>query len=352
MAQDERISTASHVRQIRRVLWLVFSLNLIVAAAKFVYGVLSFSSAMQADGIHSFFDSMGNIVGLVAIGLAGRPADESHPYGHSKYETYGSLVIGLFLLFAAFEVGQSAVTKLITQDFNAEVTGVSFAVMLGTLGINICVTIYERRKGNKLGSELLKADAAHTLSDVLVSVGVILGLALVAAGFPAADPIFALGVTVAILISAFQVFKAALKTLSDTSRIPYHDIARCVEPIDGIVNVHHVRTRGTESEVYCDIRIVVDPKLPLEDAHHLGEKAKQAILEAYPDIKEVLVQVEPLGFHRPGDVKIRGQEDECLTPTQEQWLQTEQGRQFLTPNWSRDFKRDQKRQMEEDQSSK
>ena len=103
---------SERMRSIQRVLWIILALNLAVAAAKYVWGAVSGSESMQADGIHSVFDSAGNVVGLVGIAIAARPADEGHPYGHAKFETYASLAIGALLLLAAFEVGSSAVGKL------------------------------------------------------------------------------------------------------------------------------------------------------------------------------------------------------------------------------------------------
>ena len=197
LAAKDAVST--RMRSIRRVLWIVLVLNLAVAAAKYVYGTVTGSASMQADGIHSVFDSAGNVVGLVGIALASRPADEGHPYGHAKFETYASLVIGVLLLLAAFEVGSSAVAKLASGSYTAEVTPLSFAVMAGTLAVNLGVTTYERRCAKRLKSEVLAADANHTLSDALVSVGVIVGLAAVALGFPMADPVMALVVTLSLI---------------------------------------------------------------------------------------------------------------------------------------------------------
>mgnify|MGYP002617113953 CR=1 FL=1 len=145
----------AHGRQVERVLWIVLVLNLVVAASKYFYGLASGSASMQADGIHSVFDSLGNVIGLVGISLAARPADAGHPYGHSKFETYGSLAIGVLLLFAAFEVGSSAVEKLVAGTYTAQVTPVSFIVMVGTLVVNLFVTLYERRAGKRLKSESL-----------------------------------------------------------------------------------------------------------------------------------------------------------------------------------------------------
>lgn len=283
----------THGRQVERVLWIVLLLNMAVAAAKFFYGLASGSASMQADGIHSVFDSLGNVIGLIGISLAARPADAGHPYGHSKFETYGSLAIGVLLLVAAFEVGTSAVSKLISGSYTAAVTPLSFVVMVGTLGVNLGVTLYERRAGRRLKSEILAADAAHTLSDAFVSIGVIVGLAFVAAGFPVADPVMALVVTAAILFSAVGVFRAGLRTLSDHARIPSEEVARAAESVPGVRSVHAVRTRGTEAEVYCDLHVLVDPQMTVLAAHSLGDEVERAVAAAFPAVKEVLVHIEP-----------------------------------------------------------
>lgn len=286
-------SKTAHGRQVERVLWIVLVLNLVVAASKYFYGLASGSASMQADGIHSVFDSLGNVIGLVGISLAARPADAGHPYGHSKFETYGSLAIGVLLLFAAFEVGSSAVEKLVAGTYTAQVTPVSFIVMVGTLVVNLLVTLYERRAGKRLKSEILAADAAHTLSDAFVSIGVIVGLGFVVAGFPMADPIMALLVTVAILASAVGVFRTGLRTLSDHARIPAADIAHVAEKVDGVRSIHAVRTRGTEAEVYCDLHVLVDPQMTVLAAHDLGDEVEGVVAAAFPQIKEVLVHIEP-----------------------------------------------------------
>ncbi|RDB61694.1 cation transporter [Gordonibacter sp. 28C] len=282
---------------IRRVLWVVLFLNLAVAAAKYAYGTVSGSASMQADGIHSVFDSAGNVVGLVGIALAARPADEGHPYGHAKFETYASLVIGVLLLLAAFEVGSSAVGKLMSGVYTAEVTVVSFAVMVGTLAVNLGVTTYERRCAKRLKSEVLAADANHTLSDALVSVGVIVGLAAVALGFPVADPVMALVVTVAILATAYDVFKHALATLSDRARIPEEDVRAAAVAVPGVRDAHRIRTRGTEGEVYADLHVLVDPSMTVGEAHALADEVEDAVRARFPNVADTLVHIEPDDGH-------------------------------------------------------
>ena len=280
-------------RRVERVLWVVLVLNLAVAAAKFFYGLASGSASMQADGIHSIFDTLGNVVGLVGIALAARPADAEHPYGHSKFETYGSMIIGVLLLVAAFEVGSGAVERLTSSHYTAQVTVVSFVVMVGTLAVNLGVSFAERRAGKRLGSEILRADAAHTLSDGFVSIGVIVGLIFVSLGFPMADPIAALIVTLFILVSAVGVFRQAFRTLSDHARISVEDITKTAELVPFVRQVHGVRTRGTESEVYVDLHLLVDPAMTVAEAHHVGDRIEEAVKAAHPEVQEVLVHIEP-----------------------------------------------------------
>ncbi len=279
--------------QVKRVLWIVLFLNLGVALAKYIYGVISGSTSMQADGIHSVFDSAGNVVGLIGISLATKPADRNHPYGHFKFETYASLVIGIFLLVAAAEVGSSAVTSLVNQEFNATVTPISFAVMIITLFINISVSRYESKCGRELNSEILVADSRHTLSDALVSIGVIIGLILIQFGIAMADAIMALIVMVAILLTAFDVFKTGLQTLSDKSRLPEERISEIVSAIPGVRKPHMIRSRGTTDEVYVDLHILVDPNMTVLESHALSDEIEKQINDAFPEAKDILVHVEP-----------------------------------------------------------
>lgn len=288
---------SDRTRAIRRVLWAILFLNLGVAAAKYIYGTISGSAAMQADGIHSVFDSAGNVVGLVGLSIAARPADDNHPYGHAKFETYASMVIGVLLLVAAFGVGSSAVENLMADNHEVDVTPISFAVMIITLAINLGVTWYERRRGKELRSEILAADASHTLSDALVSIGVIIGLILVLAGFPIADSIVALVVMLVILYTAFDVFKQAFATLSDRARIPEKDIFDIVTKVKGVKDAHHIRTRGPQGEVNADLHVLVDPAMPVSDAHELSETVERVLIDAHPQIVEVLVHIEPNDGH-------------------------------------------------------
>lgn len=288
---DER---ASHrITSIRRVLWAILGLNLSVALLKLGWGIVSGSTAMQADGFHSLFDGTSNVVGLVGMGLASRPADRGHPYGHRKYETYASATIGGMLLVAAYGIGSSALAKLQGGGEVSHVSAVSFAVMIATLAVNVTITLWERSVGKKMKSEILVADASHTGSDVIVSLGVIVSLVLVRAGYPMADPIVALLVAAAIVYTAWKVFKQAGETLADTSRIPPEDICAAVMESHGVLGCHDVRTRGSEAEVYVDLHVQVDETRTVADGHRIAEDVERMLCERFPSVVDAIVHLEP-----------------------------------------------------------
>lgn len=297
---DEVQQGSDRVTSIKRVLWIILFLNLGVALAKFVWGVISKSAAMQADGIHSTFDGASNVVGLVGMGFAARPVDRDHPYGHSKYETYASAVIGAMLLLAAYRIGSAAIAGLTGNAAPPQVDWVSFVVMIGTLAVNLFITTWERRVGRQLGSSILVADASHTGSDVLVSLGVIVSLVLVKIGeqlhiraLQLADPIVALLVAGAIVYTAWGVFKQASATMSDSARIPAADIREVAMRIAGVRGCHGVRTRGSEAEVYADLHVQVDPSMTVAEGHEVAERVERELVAAFPQMADAIVHLEP-----------------------------------------------------------
>ena len=282
------------VREIKKVLWVILGLNLLVAFAKLFWGLFSGSAAMTADGFHSMFDGTSNVVGLIGMTFAARPADDDHPYGHSKYETYSAVMIAAMLLFAAYSIGSEAVNRLMGHGQPPQVTATSFAIMFGTLLVNFFVTTYERRVGKRLNSEILIADASHTASDILVSLGVIVSLILVKFfHLMMADAIVSLLIAGAIVYTAWGVFKQASATLSDSARIPEEGLEACIRSVPGILDIHHVRTRGTESEVYVDLHIMVDPYITVKDGHRIAHEVEECIEIKYPQAIDVIVHVEP-----------------------------------------------------------
>lgn len=291
---------SERARDIRRMLLVGLLLNLSVALAKLTWGIVSGSTAMQADGFHSLFDGASNVIGLLGITIAARPADRSHPYGHSKFETYASMAIAVMLALAAYRIGAGALQQLVGGGEPPAVGGISFAIMLGTLVVNAGTSLWERRAGKRLSSEVLTADASHTASDVFVSLGVIASLVLVRVGEATgqtallkADPIVALIVAGVIAYTAWGVFKQANATLSDSARIDPQLICERVLGHPGVLGCHEVRTRGAAAEVYVDLHIQVDGAQSVNEGHRVAEGVERMLVESFDEVVDAIVHLEP-----------------------------------------------------------
>ena len=205
--------------RVQRVFVIVLILNVAVAVVKAVFGVMAGSVSMVADALHSGFDSFSNVVGIVAMHLAGKPPDPEHPYGHGKIETLGTLVIGAMLLLTAAGILLEGYGRLITP-VTPEITPITVGVMVGTLITNIIVSTYERRKGEEYQSQILIADSLHTRSDVFVSTAVLGGFLAIRLGYPAADPIIALGIGLLIARMGVGILYGAAEVLIDSMNLP------------------------------------------------------------------------------------------------------------------------------------
>jgi cation diffusion facilitator family transporter len=279
-------------RRIRTVLAAILAANWAVALAKVIFGLRSDAAAVTADGLHSFIDGGSNVLGLVAMSVASRPADEDHPYGHGKFEALASLGIGAMIGIAMLELGRMALDSLL-HDRHPEVTPLMVGVMVTTLLINLAVTTLERRQGEKLKSPLLLADARHTLSDVAVSLAVLASLGLVWLGYPKADGLVTLVVMVVVARVGWGIVKQAVGILSDTARLDPLKVEALIRSVPGVLSCRDVRSRGMEGTVYVDLKIEVDPQLTTARAHELADAVEQLIQVEHPEVVDVVVHVEP-----------------------------------------------------------
>lgn len=278
--------------EIRKVLLITLALNILVSAAKVFYGYITGSISIFSDGFHSLFDGVSNIVGLIGIYIASHPPDEKHPYGHRKYETVFTIFVGLLMLFTCFEVFRKVYESL-TDKHETTITTASFFVMVITLIINIFVSVYEKQRGEKLNSEFLIADSKHTKSDIYVSLGVIVSLIFIKSGFPIADSIAGSVVGIFIAKAGIDIIRESTETLVDRTQMDTSIIKEIVCTVDGVMECHEIRTRGTKSHVFIDLHILVDPSLSVENAHRIAEAVEKEIKSKISEIVDVVVHIEP-----------------------------------------------------------
>ena len=292
------LSLEERYRRIRWILVCVLFLNWGVAAAKLLYGWITRSASMTADGFHSFSDGSSNIIGLIGIWIASQPIDKTHPYGHKKFETLTSIGISIFLFIVCLNVVREGVLRFL-HPVIPQVNVISFLVMGITLAINIAVMIYEKRMGVVLESDILISDALHTRADILTSFSVILTLIGIKFGFPILDAIASIVISGFIAHAAVDILKESSRVLSDGVAIPIEEIKRIVLSIRGVEECHQIRSRGRGDDIHIDLHVLVDPEMHMHRAHHLSYAIENKIKRDFPGVTDVVVHMEP--FEKKGE---------------------------------------------------
>ena len=280
--------------QIRRVLSVVLVANLLVAGAKLYIGWRAGSLSVLGDAAHSGFDSLNNVIALLAVRLAAVPPDDEHPYGHSKFETVGALAVVSFLSITAFQLVSGAASRLMAGGEPLRLDTLTFVLLGGTLVVNVVVVGVETWFARRLNSDILAADAHHTAADVWITLAIIIGLGLAAAGWADADAWLAIGVAGLICFSGFQVLRSTVPVLVDRRAVAAEHLIRLVSALDGIADVRDVRSRGRlGASANAELTIVVDGLLTVAEGHAIADEVERKLADE--GFVAVVVHVEPPG---------------------------------------------------------
>jgi cation diffusion facilitator family transporter len=285
-------TSAERYSAVVRVLYRVLFLNLAVAIVKIVLGYLTGAVSILSDGFHSLTDSASNVVALVGVSIARRPPDEDHPYGHRKYETFASLGILVFLILVLVQVLGAAYDRLVSGG-TPRVFPEGIGIMAITLIVNLFVVAYEEREARRLKSEVLRADARHTRSDVLTS-GAVLGALLgVWFGYPLLDPFAAVVVAIFIGRAGWTIAQEASRILADEIVIAESDVRSVVGAVPQVLGCHQIRTRGSADHVFMDLHVWLDGRTPLQSAHATSHIVKDLLMRRFPHVADVVIHIEP-----------------------------------------------------------
>jgi len=196
------------------------------------------------------------------------------------------------MLLTCFEIFRD-VYRSLEGNKTAGIGAASFAVMTGTMAVNIFVAFYERALGRKLDSEFLIADAGHTMSDIYVTVGVIISLVFMKLGFPVADPIAGIVVGLLVARAGIMIIMESTEVLVDRTQTDHSAIREIAAGVSGVMECHEIRTRGQKSSVFIDLHVLVDPSLSVGEAHRIAHEVEGNIKRNVPEIVDVVVHVEP-----------------------------------------------------------
>jgi cation diffusion facilitator family transporter len=281
-------------KKIQNILLLILILNMLVAVSKIIMGRITRSGAISADGFASLADGLSNIIAIIGVYLASKPEDDDHQYGHGKIEIITGLIIGLFLVYAGFNVILEAIGK-IKDPVEVSISPLSLIVMLFTLGVNIIVAYYEYKKGNELNSPILIADSLHTRSDIFVTVGVIVTIVLIRLGMsPILDSVASFAVSVMIFYTAYNIFIENINILIDVKIVDSKEVKSLImKEYPGVKEMHKIRSRGTKNNVFMDMHVQVDPNMTVEESHKLMHDIERTIQMKIEKKSHVIIHIEP-----------------------------------------------------------
>ena len=284
----------NYYRKVAYVLKIILIANLIVAITKLAIGFLMKYNSLLADGYHAITDSASNIIALIGIGLASKPPDKHHPYGHYKFEAIAGFFIGMMLLIITFKIIYEAINWFI-NPITSIVTIENIIIITFTLIINIFVSVIEIRIGKKLKSEVLITDAIHTRSDVFISLGVIISMILIKLGLPPIiDPILSLVISVFVAHSCYQILKSTIGILVDKRILDDEKIKEIVYEVDDcIIDVHRIRNRGRENNIFIDLHIIVPGDLTVHQAHELSHRVEEQLRMYFNNEIDLYTHIEP-----------------------------------------------------------
>ena len=277
------------------------AVNVVLLLFKFVAGIMGHSAAMIADAVHSLSDFVTDIIVLVFVRISGKPTDKSHEYGHGKYETLATTLIGLALLIVAVGIVYSALTKIIhwAQGGTLEAPGL-LALWAALLSIILkeAVFHYSMVQARKLNSQAVEANAWHHRSDALSSIGTAIGIGgaiFLGERWTVLDPMAGIIVGLFIIKVAIDLLRNGIGDLMEHS-LPDEvesEILQLAGSIPGVTEPHDLHTRRIGNHYAIELHILMDDDISLREAHNKSEEVENILREHYGKETHISVHVEP-----------------------------------------------------------
>ena len=300
--KKEKSEEAVREAGIYRVTLVGSVVNLLLLVFKFVAGILGHSAAMLADAVHSLSDFVTDIIVIVFVRISSKPEDEGHDYGHGKYETLATAIIGLILLFVGFGILWNGATSIwdFWQGGELKEPGM-LALWAALVSILFKELLYQYTvlKGRRLNSQAVVANAWHHRSDALSSIGTAVGIGgaiLLGEQWLILDPLAAVGVSLFIMKVANQLLVPCVEELLEKS-LPAEveeKIKQEILAFPGVTSPHHLRTRRIGSSYAIEVHIRMDGQITLEEAHHTATAIENRLKSEFGSRTYINIHVEPV----------------------------------------------------------
>ena len=292
---DYRHNRPARERAMQRVSWVTTGVDFVLAALKLVVGWWVRSPALVADGLHSFSDLISDFFVLAINKISHAEPDAEHPYGHARFETLGTVMIGVLLIGVAMGILWDNVNRLLNG--NAVSNPSLLAIIVAALSILAKEGLYYYGKfwAKKLDSALLAANAWHSRTDSLSSIVVLAGVIATWFGYGWVEAWAAL--FIALLIGKMGVSLAweALHDLADRSigEEVHQQIRREIRAVQGVENVHELRSRRMGNHVFIDVHIQVGNFISVSEGHQIGDAVMLRLREKLPELTDITLHVDP-----------------------------------------------------------
>ena len=296
------IAVDAREREIYRVTLIGSAVNAVLIVLKFIAGIVGKSSAMIADAVHSLSDFITDVIVLVFVKIAGKPRDQGHDYGHGKFETFATMIIGLLLSLAGVGLLANGI-DLVIKSCNGHTLErpTMLALVIAVVSILSKEWLYRftAAKGREVNSQAVVANAWHHRSDAISSAGTLVGVAgamFLGDSWRILDPVAAIVVSLFITKSGYDIMKPSVNELLESSlpEAQETEIRQLVLGVPGIISVHNLRTRRIGNGIAVDLHAKMDGSISLTEAHSRASAAEKAIRERFGTNAIINIHMEPV----------------------------------------------------------
>ncbi|MFI3190227.1 cation transporter [Crenothrix sp. D3] len=290
-----KLSEIEQARKLKaRASYVGAAINVTQTLLKIGFGLLWQSSALIADGVHSLSDLLSDFLVIVAVKMGSREADYEHPYGHRRFETIATVILGISLLIIGGGIAWSVMKRMEQPEHLATPDVMSLGVVVLSILVNEWLYHYTKRIAKITRSKLLLANAWHQRSDAISSVVVLFGIGAVLLGYPLADAIAAIVVALMVVKIGFNLIMQGIKELVDTALPPSKlaEIRAAIFDIEGVEGIHLLRSRQMGEDALIDAHIIVDPRITVSEGHSISDAVRDELISRFDDVMDVLVHVD------------------------------------------------------------
>ncbi len=285
----------------KKITWIGFFVNLALSAGKIVAGVAGRSGAMLADGVHSLSDFITDMIVLFFVDMSGKASDDTHQYGHGKFETFATMLISLALLIVGIGILYAGCHKIYLSVMGVAIErpgAIALAAAVVSIVAKEILFQYTIREGKAINSPTVVANGWHHRSDAFSSVGTMLGIAgamYLGDEWRILDPLAAIAVSVLIVKMAIELGRPSIDELLEKAlpRDVEIEIANCIIGVEGVKTFHRLKTRKNGLSYVIDVHVKLDPEISFVKSHDIATEVENALRRRFGESTQVNIHTEP-----------------------------------------------------------